>query len=566
VITSTNILLGASGNSSGTSAVNLGASNIFYANNIVFMGGRYTGTMKFQTGPTSNLVIRGVAGGDSRANLFIGDQVGISGFGYSGGSSTGNGTLDCGGATVDIRLHQLTLGAGASVASQKYGTGIGAFIFGGHNSTVDVHEVFLGCAKLNSTVATNNHVPNHTGTLTMNGGALLVNSNFFLGFSADNDIGNTQKVTGVFTLTGGTATVANLFLGYATNTTSAVMGILNLSNGTLNVSAGIVSAGVTATGIINLVGATLNMNNSAISSINLIAGSGTLQDLAELNSGARLVKTGGGTLILAGTNAYTGPTIISNGTLRLQGHLTASSVIIASNATLAGAGALGNGLTVSPGAQLQFALGSHSDRIDITGHLTLAGTLHVADAGGFDVSNHLLFTYTGALTDNGLAIGATPKPDLVYSLETNTSGQVSLRVRYTPFVTWQFQYFGCTNCPQAAPHADPLGKGMTNTNQFLAGLDPTNSASAFRATAAPASNGGFTVTWSSVGGKTYRVQFNNGDAHGGFNGVFTDINLDIADPNPDGTPGSLSFTDDFSLTGPPPARNRYYRVRLKAPE
>ena len=48
----------------------------------------------------------------------------------------------------------------------------------------------------------------------------------------------------------------------------------------------------------------------------------------------------------------------------------------------------------------------------------------------------------------------------------------------------------------------------------------------------------------------------------GYNGAFTDINLIFADPNPAGTSGTLNFTDDFTLTGAPPAGNRYYRVRL----
>jgi autotransporter-associated beta strand protein len=45
--------------------------------------------------------------------------------------------------------------------------------------------------------------------------------------------------------------------------------------------------------------------------------SGSLLNLGQLNNGAPLVKTGGGTLSLGGTNAYTGATVVSNGTLRL---------------------------------------------------------------------------------------------------------------------------------------------------------------------------------------------------------------------------------------------------------
>jgi len=58
------------------------------------------------------------------------------------------------------------------------------------------------------------------------------------------------------------------------------------------------------------------------------------------------------------------------------------------------------------------------------------------------------------------------------------------------FAWWQIKYFGITNSPEAAPDADPCGKGMSNTNQFLVGLDPTNCASIFRILAvAPPTNG-----------------------------------------------------------------------------
>src|ERR1700722_18572831 len=49
-----------------------------------------------------------------------------------------------------------------------------------------------------------------------------------------------------------------------------------------------------------------------------------------------------------------------------------------------------------------------------------------------------------------------------------------------PFTIWQEQYFGSTRNPIAAPDADLCGKGITNTNQFLLGLDPTNCSSVFR--------------------------------------------------------------------------------------
>src|SRR5205814_797068 len=52
---------------------------------------------------------------------------------------------------------------------------------------------------------------------------------------------------------------------------------------------------------------------------------------------------------------------------------------------------------------------------------------------------------------------------------TNSAGAtltVNVPMNTDAFASWQSQYFGCTNCAQAAPDADPFGKGMSNTNQF----------------------------------------------------------------------------------------------------
>ena len=68
-----------------------------------------------------------------------------------------------------------------------------------------------------------------------------------------------------------------------------------------------------------------------------------------------------------------------------------------------------------------------------------------------------------------------------------------------PFLCWQLQYFGCTNCPQADAAADPDGDGQNNMAEFLAGTIPTNSASVLRITSLARSGTDIAVTWSTAG-------------------------------------------------------------------
>jgi hypothetical protein len=114
--------------------------------------------------------------------------------------------------------------------------------------------------------------------------------------------------------------------------------------------------------------------------------------------------------------------------------------------------------------------------------------------------------------------------------------------------------------------ADADGDGQSNLEEFAANTNPTNAASAFRIlSAGRQTNGYFGLTWSSVGGTRYRVQFSNGDTNGGFTGVFTDVVRDLTnemDLSAYGAASTQSFTDTFSLTGPPTNGARYYRVKL----
>jgi fibronectin-binding autotransporter adhesin len=135
-----------------------------------------------------------------------------------------------------------------------------------------------------------------------------------------------------------------------------------------------------------------------------------------------LVKTGAGTLVLTGTDTYTGSTEVAAGTLDVEGHL-ASTVSVVNGAALIGNGSLGgldlvSGTTIAPGnssigiltidGNATLASGSKyavnatntgsSDLIEATGTATLGGGSVIAIAAG---SNWQPFTHYTILTAAG---------------------------------------------------------------------------------------------------------------------------------------------------------------------
>ncbi|GAU85522.1 chaperone protein DnaJ [Bosea sp. BIWAKO-01] len=223
--------------------------------------------------------------------------------------------------------------------------------------------------------------------------------------------------------------------------------------GTLKVGSG-GAQGSLGSGAIANAGALVIDKNNAVMIAGAISGTGSFETTG---------GTGGsGVTKLSGASTYTGATTVSGGTLEVSGSLGNTAVTVQSGATLAGAGSITGAVTVASGArlapganpgtlatgtltvgalvlssgsQLDFDLGlpnlpagSGSDRVDVTGNLTLAGTLNVANAGGFGGGIYRLFNYGGTLTNNGVVLGTLPggvsAGDL--SVQTSVSSQVNL--------------------------------------------------------------------------------------------------------------------------------------------
>ena len=125
-----------------------------------------------------------------------------------------------------------------------------------------------------------------------------------------------------------------------------------------------------------------------------------------------------------------------------------------------------------------------------------------------------------------------------------------------PFAQWQLQYFGCTNCPQAAATADPDGDGMDNQSEFMAGTNPTNSASALRIILVARQANDVSITWTAGGGTTNLVLATTGSGNGNYATNFADISGPIV------IPGSGDTTNSFLDVGGGTNATRYYRVRL----
>jgi hypothetical protein len=81
--------------------------------------------------------------------------------------------------------------------------------------------------------------------------------------------------------------------------------------------------------------------------------------------------------------------------------------------------------------------------------------------------------------------------------------------------SWQVQYFG-TNNTEGVASADADGTGQNNLFKYLAGLDPTNSASVLRVTAIAKQGNDVRVTWTCVGSHSYVLQSTKAAAIAGY--------------------------------------------------
>ena len=118
---------------------------------------------------------------------------------------------------------------------------------------------------------------------------------------------------------------------------------------------------------------------------------------------------------------------------------------------------------------------------------------------------------------------------------------------------WKQQY-GLDPFDPNLANEDADGDGMSNLQEYLAGTDPTNSASFFGVTAVAQEDNDVRVTWMTGIGRTNALQATTGNADGSYSNNFADI-FSVTGA----TDTVTNYLDGGAATN---SSSRYYRVRL----
>ena len=432
-------------------------------------GGRGIGALLFNTA-TGSLTLRDPSG-TAGTNLFIADN---------GGNGNGYGTFNVTNHNADIKLNALRMGASSNATART-----DTFSF--NQGTLDIIRLDVGLAQANST-------DTRTSQINLGGGTVTLG----------NDNGDTEN-PGLISL--------------ATN----AVGVLNLTGGTITAYKNIIESTGTGSATLTINGAILDLlGNSIVDLTTLNLQSGTLKNVAQINGGAAITKSGADTLFLDGINSFTSPITISAGTLNLAsthnltgaisgpGNLTVSGSLagsgsIAAPTTVTGALAPAAGslaftgpLTFS-GGRVKSSIASNSaasiGQITVAGNLTTAAPVDVIlDAPGSLVNLSTTFwespqswpLLTAANISATFTLGTVSNDPAArvaaaYGNFTLQQNATSLTLVWTPLTAlekWRYTNFGnSANTGNGADLADPDNDGVNNLAEYTAGTNPNDATS-----------------------------------------------------------------------------------------
>jgi autotransporter-associated beta strand protein len=295
--------------------VSFTATNNFTLTNSA--GSLLTGPMLLSKDGSGTLTLAGSNNFSGGVDLFAGTLI------LNNPSAAGTGSINLLGMTNTLTLGA-TVGNAINVASATLANLGGNTLNGAIAGGGTLSAFTTGTATLNGAMT------NFSGTLS------LANSSGTLRFNG----GNSGSANATFDLGGNTAKL------------QTVNGNQTVQLGALTGGAKTVLSG--ATSAANLT--TYVIGGNAANDTTTFPGT-----ISDATGKTAIVKTGGGTLTLSGTNTYTGATSVSNGTLLVSGKLGASALTVSSGATLAGGGGVGGNVTNLAGSTIapagKFTLG-----------------------------------------------------------------------------------------------------------------------------------------------------------------------------------------------------------------
>lgn len=442
-ITAANLNVGTTGGFNAGGVINngrldLGTTNVIYADNCKLGTTRDAGSIRFQTGLTNpTLIMRAQNGTSAVTSIIVGENA-------AGGTGVGTSHMDLSAGSVDILATTMTLSRGASTNTLAATPAVnGAFSMG--EGSLTLTNLWMSRNEAGGLNTSN------TSSFTQFGGSVNVNT-ITLGQTPA-----TGTVLPVFnaqyTMNGGTLNAGSIRVGTGVFATTSVRRI-NFNAGTLttlNADTDLTINGVTGTGgSIGLVLGTAGSPTFDVpASRSITIGANT----ATSGSGS-LTKTGAGTLVMNAANTYSGDTRVTSGSLMIgnssalsgsslnlenenEGTVSFNAITSLTLGNIKGSRSLT--LQNSASAAIALTVGQNNQSTVYTGAITGSsairkigngileynpGSGHSSTLAGLNVSGGTLHLKSGTFSVTGSA--ATAAPDSMSGLIVSRGG--TLRV------------------------------------------------------------------------------------------------------------------------------------------